>query len=139
MLAFATYFQLPHQGMKTLELLSRYVLIWMNQRQDTDYFSGSAIFLKHQQSRHVLVSKHVACPWLFPHYYPKEQDWMSQIDEIFVTHRLELRQVLYVCSVKFRTQMTCFQDKTGHLLWERPLSSLASLHNSRYAVSLPHG
>jgi len=42
-------------------------------------------------SLHVLTCAHVACPWLFPAYYPEE--WLQHVDEGFVKHTIELRQV----------------------------------------------
>ncbi|OQS01633.1 hypothetical protein ACHHYP_00524 [Achlya hypogyna] len=105
-LALTTQFRLPHEGMASYEVLSR----------------GSAILGQRlanlDPSRlHVVTCAHVACPWLFPAYYPN--DWLQHVDEAYVKHTLSLHDA-----------ESC--TKT----WEIDLESHVSLHPTRDLAAL---
>lgn len=34
----------------------------------------------------VIASKHVACPWLYPSYFPAQQSWLAALSEVYVHH-----------------------------------------------------
>ncbi|OQR90569.1 hypothetical protein THRCLA_09278 [Thraustotheca clavata] len=100
-LALTTHFRLPHEGMVEYEVLSR----------------GSAIVGKRMVDKdptrfHVLTCAHVACPWLFPSYYPN--DWLQHVDERFIKYTVALHDLVS-------------NDK----VWEFQLENRVMLHSSR--------
>ncbi|KAF0684119.1 Aste57867_23906 [Aphanomyces stellatus] len=114
-LALTTHFRLPHEGMEAFEVLSR----------------GSAILSKRadlSKSVHVLTCAHVACPWLYPSYYPHE--WLQHVDESFVRHTLAWREVCS-CPIIVAHFLLLVQAKTGALVWETDLEPHVSVHGLR--------
>lgn len=75
-------------------------------------FRGSALLI---EKEFVAASKHVACPWLFPHYFPNEQDWLVHIDPVFVRHKIQVRD-----------------PSSGQAIEEHDLNDIAYFHPHRY-------
>ncbi|KDO33134.1 hypothetical protein SPRG_01946 [Saprolegnia parasitica CBS 223.65] len=105
-LALTTQFRLPHEGMAAYEVLSRGSAVLGQRMVDKD-----------ASRLHVLTCAHVACPWLFPAYYPN--DWLEHVDEAYVKHTLSLHDAV-----------TC--EKA----WEVELEAHVTLHGSRDLAAL---
>ncbi|CAI5737221.1 unnamed protein product [Peronospora destructor] len=82
-LSLTTHFCLPHEGMTTLAYLSSGSAVVLR-----DSFNNSPSF-----SLAVVTCQHVACPWLFPHYFGATWDWLQFVNEDHVRHSLQLLAV----------------------------------------------
>jgi len=76
--SFSSWFCIPDQGMKEMEILSR----------------GSCFLLPSNSESfshkfHVLTASHIVAPWRWPKFYPDE--WLQYVDEKHTHYTLELR------------------------------------------------
>ncbi|KAI9910915.1 hypothetical protein PsorP6_010736 [Peronosclerospora sorghi] len=107
-LSLTSRFCLPEQGMTTLDYLS----------------SGSAVVVRDTlnglqgSSLSIVTCQHVACPWLFPHYFTATWDWLQFVNENHVRYSLQL---LALNS----------ESATPAILLDLPLASQLHTHESK--------
>lgn len=75
-LSISTYFCIPEQGMKDLEILCRASAFLVKSKNDKNRF-------------HLLTASHAVAPWLYPKYYPDE--WLQFVNHTHTHYSIEFR------------------------------------------------
>lgn len=79
--SFTSWFCLPEQGMKDMEVLSRgsaFLIPTLN-RNGNDF----------KAKYHVCTAAHIVSPWLFPTFYPDE--WLTHVNHTHTHYTMEIR------------------------------------------------
>ncbi|KAG2532244.1 hypothetical protein BBO99_00000398 [Phytophthora kernoviae] len=130
-LSLTTRFCLPHEGMTTLDYLSRHasmsLYILLTQPLLLHASSAASQTSSAANSLSVVTCQHVACPWLFPKYFAATWDWLQFVNEDFVQHSLQL---LAVDETTLKGPSNTAHSKPEVLL-ELPLAPQVRVHEDR--------
>jgi hypothetical protein len=90
--SFSSWFCLPEQGMKDMEILSRascFLTPFNNSSVANTSTSNKYNSKLGGRKFHVLTASHVVAPWRWPKHYPDE--WLQHVNETHTHYTLELR------------------------------------------------